>query len=238
MRFAEKFLNEMFSSRQIFWGAFTQDQWRHSYFDNVVCAILKCARCISGVRSSILLISRGFYQEAGAVFRMVHEFWQEITFILSANGRKYWKFMRDFYVEEFSDFSNISETQVKRARIASKDVQRSLERILRKEGDRTAYDDGSSRIFSAYSGYVHGAYPHIMEMVRGQPAQISCGFKVIPQRERALWRDCISYSYRTLGAAELISFIMDNHRANWALNQMRVNFERTFPDVVSPVTKA
>jgi hypothetical protein len=123
--------------------------------------VQKLARVVSGLHAARLLLENGFLQEQAAVHRMLDEFHEDIVFLAFAVIRErtplHQRYLDAFYKEEFND--TVSRRKI-RAYIARLD----LGGIDPSRGVTL-----SRTIHSLYSGFVHGASPHIMDMVEGDP---------------------------------------------------------------------
>jgi hypothetical protein len=73
--------------------------------------VQKCARLISGLNASLVLLRAGYVQELGAVFRMLDEFNEDILFLCQAirDGqltKLHDDYLDFFYQEEFDNPDN------------------------------------------------------------------------------------------------------------------------------------
>ena len=149
-------------------------RFRHREQSIILAAYLKAVRIVSALNASLVLLEHGFIEELGVLFRTIDEFLADMVFLLSpqADGgvdKDQIKFLDDFYQEEFSDPKNPFMSEQKRNRVPRRKVYAALGKIT---GDIVNPSDGAElhrTLSQAMSGFVHGAYPHIMELYGGNP---------------------------------------------------------------------
>jgi hypothetical protein len=133
--------------------------------------IQKLARMVSGLHAAQLLLENGLLQEQSAVHRMLDEFHEDILFLAVAVIRKeltphHQKYLEAFYQEEF-DASTAIESSQDRPMVSRKKIRAYVARVM--DTDPSTVVALSHTIHSGYSGFIHGASPHIMDMVEGNP---------------------------------------------------------------------
>ena len=136
--------------------------------------IQKLARIVSGLYAALTLLENGFIQEQAALQRMLEEFQEDVTFLANA---VIWndftdlhrRYLDAFYEEEFDKPDDpVSSTQ-KRPMVPRDKIRAFIARI-EDSGLDTSRGVALTRMLSkAYSGYIHGASPQIMEMYGGNP---------------------------------------------------------------------
>lgn len=130
--------------------------------------VQKMARAVSSLRAACLLHSQGFFQEQAAIQRMVDEASEDALFLAfgAINGiaTLHEEFLRSFYLEEFADPSRPLETKIPRPQIRRSKIHAFIVRAQGGTLDTSTADAAMQSIHKTYSGYVHGASPHIMEM--------------------------------------------------------------------------
>ena len=137
--------------------------------------IQKLARIVSGLHAARLLMTHGFVQEQGTLQRMLDEFNKDVTFlahgVISGNTTElHQEYLAAFYEEEFDNpESSIASTQ-KRPMIPRQKIRAYLSRIAG-ELDQSSGVEVMRTVQKVYSGFVHGASPHIMDMYVGEPPQ-------------------------------------------------------------------
>jgi hypothetical protein len=146
---------------------------RYRYVENSIqqAMILKLARYESGLYSARILLNNGMLQEQGVIQRTLDEFFEDIVFltygIKSEITDLHTRFLRAFFQEEFDDSSR--KISLKRDMIPRKKIRAYIANLQGPTLDVSEGVELSKSIYSAYSGYVHGAAPHILEMYGGQP---------------------------------------------------------------------
>lgn len=150
--------------------------FRHDKYDDVLMSYLKCVRCASLLRASAMLLRGGFYQEIGILSRCVAEAGEDVMFLSTPLGddgavsEHQKRLVEEFFLEEFEDPTKTLNTQNKRHRVPRDVVLAGIARI-KGIGLNPSDAKAVSRVpHFGLSGYVHGAYPHIMELF-GCPAK-------------------------------------------------------------------
>ena len=152
------------------------DEFVFRYKDQTVhqALVQKLARYISGLHAARLLLSKGFMQEQGAMQRILDELQEDILFlaysvILNKKTDDHVRYLTAFYEEEFDLASGLPTTQ-RRPMVPRKKIRAYLANVGGLNDPHGAANT-SRTVSKAYSGYVHAASPHIMDMYGGQPPQ-------------------------------------------------------------------
>lgn len=166
--------------------------------------IQKLARVVSGLYAAQILLESGFLQEQGAIHRMLDEIVEDIVFLsfgaINEVTKLHQNFLNDFYEEEFDKPENpISSTQ-KRPMIPRKKIRAYIARMEGSGLDPSTGTALTNTLSKAYSGFVHGASPHIMDMYGGNPPHFHvAGMRGTPrflEHQHDLW----NYFYRGICA--------------------------------------
>lgn len=185
--------------------------FRHEDKDDLLLSWLKCVRAVSSLNASMELLSRGYVQEIGALCRCIDEFCQDVMFLatpLGDNGpsEQQKRMVEEFFQEEFSDYEN-PLASADRNRVPRTKVLSGISRIKGQPVNPSDAQRMHEVLNSTYSGYVHGAYPHIMEMYgvnKSGGRYYTNGFLGTPRVEE--WTEYLSnYFGRTLIAVEVVS---------------------------------
>ena len=192
--------------------------------------IQKSARLISGLNASLILLEHGFIQELGVIFRTIDEFKEDIFFLCEAIRNNeitdlHKEFLEYFYMEEFDKPDNPLLSEQKRPSIPRKKILAAISGI--KENDLNPSD--SQEIFrtinKAYSGYVHGASNHILEMYGGQPPKFYLsGMSGTPRINESV-KDCWNYIYRGLISIMMVALSFGQNELIKELYEFRDYFE-------------
>lgn len=130
-------------------------------------ALQKMARYLSGLKAITILLSHRMLQEDGVIKRTLDELGEDIMFLLMkpqtpqevALQKKY---LDGFYQEVFDEGVAAIDSTKRRKSVRRSEVQNYIQR--RTVGVPPKSERASPLIYHVYSGYVHGASPHIMEM--------------------------------------------------------------------------
>lgn len=141
--------------------------------------LLKAVRAVSGLNAALSLAEKGFNQEICVLIRTIVECTSHIEFILAGfeEGELGAK-QREFLDAYFSDFRRNEVADFRRAKL----VQKNVHDVVGNKMDKNFHEiehvenptvSGASQkmsnIYLAYSNYVHGRYPEIMDMYGGSP---------------------------------------------------------------------
>lgn len=147
--------------------------------------IQKLARYIMSLKSAHILLEHGYLQDQATVQRVMDEIQEDIAFlgygiIFNEFTKHHEVYLAAFYQEEFDLETgkplNPDKPMVPRAKIRAF--------LARMQGEPES--SNSAKIISkAYSGYVHAASPHIMDLYYGNPPR----FQVNGILSSPLWSD-------------------------------------------------
>jgi hypothetical protein len=154
-------------------------QSRHENLTESLVCYLKGVKAVSTLNACVVLLRQGFTQEIGALCRMVDDFFNEILFLLVPQGENGFspdqvKFLEAFFQEEL-DADNLLRSTQKRDTVSARTIHASIGRLAEGELNPSDTQELFRTTHQALSGYVHGAYPHIMEMFGGEPAHFHMG---------------------------------------------------------------
>ena len=164
--------------------------------------IQKLARVVSGLHAARLLLENGLLQEQAAVQRMLDEFHEDILFlayavILNDHTPLHQKYLDAFYQEEFDAPSALESTQ-KRQMVSREKIRAYVARAELAGADPSTGVELSRTINKGYSGYVHGAYPHVMDMFGGNPPQFHVHGMQGTERQEEHRYDLWNYFFRSI----------------------------------------
>ncbi len=162
----------------------------------------KLARTISGLHAINVLLAQGLFQEQGMVQRALDEIDEDIAFLSLGVVRgeltqRHQAYLDYFYAEEFDNPSDIMASHSSRGMLKREKIRAYVSRALWGEDSSRANVVGKV-ITKAYSGFVHAASPHIMDMYGGMPPRfdISGEFRNLRREENA--NDALNYFLRAL----------------------------------------
>ena len=141
--------------------------------DSLAC-YLKGVKAVSTLNASLVLLRSGYTQEVGALCRMVDEACNEILFLIkpeneNALSKSQEQFLDSFYQEEFNDFKDILKAHNPRHTVPSQKIHASIAKTMAASINPSDGQAMTSVVQKTLSGYIHGAYPQIMEMYGGNP---------------------------------------------------------------------
>ncbi|MGA2384692.1 MAG: hypothetical protein ABSG61_14790 [Gemmatimonadales bacterium] len=142
--------------------------WRYPEEAPLQVIAVKTARVVSGLNACIHLIHAGHFVETAVLLRTVDDFLDEITFLLEAHqSGSPTTAQRDFMANFFAETVQASEEMLKDQRgpdrAKRKHVRAAQGRYL-EPGNPDHVRRMALAIDSGWDGYVHGAYPHSMEL--------------------------------------------------------------------------
>jgi hypothetical protein len=137
--------------------------------------VQKLARMISGLHAIKGLLELGLFQEQGVIQRVVDEIEEDISFLSLAVIHSdvtalHAEYLRYFYAEEFTDTDNIVDSHASRGMIRREKIRAYIHSKATLENNSQRANTVGKVMTKAYSGYVHAASPHIMDMYGGWPA--------------------------------------------------------------------
>jgi hypothetical protein len=161
--------------------------------------VQKLARLVSSLDASRILMTHGFVQEQAAMQRILDELEEDIMFLSFGIIFGKWTSLHDnflaaFFEEEFDANSAIESTQ-KRPMIPRKKIRSWIASM----GDGLDPSRGvelTRTRSKAYSGYVHAASPHIMDMYGGNPQRFHMRGMLSTPRHAEHRADLWNYYYR------------------------------------------
>ncbi len=165
--------------------------------------IQKLARLVTGLKAISALNQAGFLQEQAALQRTLDEFEEDISFlcfgiIFGEITDLHRKYLEAFYEEEFDDpKSSIRSTQ-KRPMIRRNKIRAFVSRDRGAGYDQSSTIEIGRTLSKAYSGYIHGASPQLMELYFGNPLRFQLsGGTGSPFYDDYL-DDLLNYYYRSM----------------------------------------
>ena len=176
--------------------------------------IQKIARYISGLNASLLLLEAGFTQELGAIFRTLDEFQEDITFLsLPIVGglektATHEKYLEQFFQEEFDNLENPILSTQKRDTVPRKKIRAIIADAGKNNLNPHDAREVSRTISQAYSGYVHGASGHILEMVGGNPLRYFLSGMAGTPRQAEFTYNYWDYAFRGLISVVLVAKVL------------------------------
>ena len=179
-----------------------------------------------------MLLRHGHVQEVGALCRMVDDFCNEIFFLLRPQGvddfsEDQIRFIENFYQEEFDRPDNPLASKQKRTTVPVKKIHATFAKLSKEELNPSDAQELLHTAHQTFSGYIHGAYPHIMEMFGGNPPEFHMtGMLGTPRIEE--WRSqIVGYVHRLIIASVFVARKLDVTDMEKPLRKLLVDFEKT-----------
>lgn len=144
-------------------------QW-YRYPDEELTQVIavKAARAVSGLNATFSLIVLGFSVEAAVLLRTVDDFLDEIAFLIEGHesgtptaDQK--RFKELFFKETIVPAEQMRERPDRADRVKKRSIRAAKGRLIQ-PGNPDEVQKHASAIDHTFDGYVHGAYPHSMEL--------------------------------------------------------------------------
>jgi hypothetical protein len=171
--------------------------------------ILKLVRVISNLSAAQLLLDSGYVTEQAALQRMLDEGHDDISFLALAlidgtTSELHKIYLEAFWQEEFDTADPLKSTQ-KRPSVQRKKINAWLARHPSFGSDPSSGVAATTTVYKAYSGYIHGASQHILEMYGGEPARFHMTGLLGTPRHQDHAGDLLNYYYRSIAAIGIVS---------------------------------
>ncbi|MBR1232480.1 hypothetical protein [Bradyrhizobium sp. AUGA SZCCT0182] len=175
--------------------------------------VQKLARLISGLHSVEALLERGLFQEQGIMQRGLDEIEEDIWFLALAviNSDitdRHMEYLRYFYAEEFSDQNDVVGSRLSRGMVKRDKIRAYVHGSSLSGAELERAKDVGRTISKAYSGYVHAASPHIMDMYFPEGFDVSGTWK--HHRYPSHKRDARNVYYRAITAMAVSAKAFDD----------------------------
>jgi hypothetical protein len=196
--------------------------------------VQKLARTVSGLHSVDLLLAAGFIQEVGALQRVLDELNEDIQFlalgVIYDDIRKlHDRYLKAFYLEEF-DADYESSKAEPREMVPRKKIRAYLANSEASGPDPSTGIKAAKDIGNTYSGYIHAASPHVMDMYGGQPAHFHVQGMLNTPRMEEHEDDLWNYFYRGLLATLFAAKAFGEDKLFDQLREIRDQLDATRED--------
>lgn len=197
--------------------------------------VQKLARLVSTLRAARLLMHHGYVQEQAVLQRVLDELEEDVTFlsygvIRGENTDLLRAYLDAFYEEEFDADSALESTQ-KRPMPPRKKIQAYIAGVDGGLLDPSTAIEVSRTIHKTYSGYVHGASPHIMDMYGGNPARFHMSGMLGTPRHEDHRDDLWNYFYRGAMAFGFAAKAFGDDELFHRIHQFVGEFERQSEEI-------
>lgn len=156
------------------WTYLHGDNRAHRYIERQArqALVLKSVRLLSALRAGWVLLQNGLVLDAGASMRALDEVDSDIMFIAGPLVFQYPpeprhdQYLAEFFQEEFDHPDPLQATQ-RRNRVSRRDIRAYVARTYNAGLPVSQVVAVTETIDAAFSGYVHGAAVHIMDVYDG-----------------------------------------------------------------------
>lgn len=141
--------------------------------------IMKLARLATSLNAARVLLGAGLLQDQGATQRVIDELNEDVCYLSLGLIRDEWptwhdRYLAEFWQEEFDAATAMQSTQ-RRDRVPREKVRAFIAKFEEGGFDQSTKVSVTATVAKTYSGYVHGAGSHIMEMYFGDPPHFHVG---------------------------------------------------------------
>jgi len=190
--------------------------------------IQKLARNISGLNAIDLLLVNGFVQEQGVLQRTLDEIHEDILFLAIAVTNDKITDRHKQYLEAFYDDPVLrAGSHVERFRKPNLLPRKKIHAYVRRVMHGETHDPHQIEevVSAAYSGYVHAASPHIMDMYGGDPPYFHVAGMASTERIAGHVHDAWNYFYRGLLSTAAVAKVFGDAPLVKALYEYTAKFE-------------
>lgn len=206
--------------------------------------VLKLARIVTGLYSAILLHRNGFFQEQGVLQRVLDELCEDANFLLYAVIRNevtdlHKRYLAAFFEEEFDAARPTIDAPQKRPMIKRQNIRSYLTDVdaqglssMGQKANPAEIGKPSRTLSKAYSGFVHAAAPHVMDMYGGRPPKFYTRGMLGTPRELECAADLWNYFFRAILAFTLAARAFGDRECDEFLVGMRKEFEAASHEIL------
>jgi hypothetical protein len=218
-------------------------EWfRYKQQNDVLLCFLKGIKIVSTLNAAVILLEKGFNQEVGALCRIVDDCCNDVMFMcLNLQGepdKQKMQFFNDFFQEEFDDVRNPLDSRRKREPVRRKAIHAAFGNAAKGILNPSDSQKAQYVIHGAMSGYIHGAYPHIMELYSGSPPTFHMEGVKGTERECEIDQHFSGTVHRAIMTSELVSkrignpIIVENIRATLLKFESDFNYKIEDPNML------
>lgn len=192
--------------------------------------VMKLARLTAALHSLLVLHQIGQLQDLGAIQRIVDEQNEDICFLCYSviKGEltpRHDEFLKEFWQEEMKNVGTPQMRSIPRHRVPREQIRAYLANLPENGLNQSAAVQVTNLIGKAFSGYIHGAGSHIMELYGGEPAY----FHVEGMVGTPFWMDQVenqqNYFHRSINAFGLAALAFGRNELCETIRAFRQDFE-------------
>jgi len=192
--------------------------------------VLKLALIQSTLRAALILLQQGYTLQQAMLQRVIDEASEDVWFLALAviNGARsplHDRYLEAFWAEEFDDPERLLMSHKSRDMVSRDKIRAFIPRVAGAK-DTSTPNQITKVLSKVYSGFVHGAAPHIMEMYGGAPPRFHTrgmlNTPLMDGYEKDLW----NYMYRALLAHVVAAKLFGSQAHVDSLTQHKRRFEQ------------
>ena len=205
--------------------------FRYKEKDIYQAIILKLARAQSAVRAAYVLLKNGFLIEQAILHRAIDETNEDIIFLVYAVTNDtltdlHKRLLDAFWEEEIDESGNMIDSKQKRPMIPRKKIRAYVADVEKDLLEPSRSIELSRTISKTYSGFVHGASPHIMDMYGGNPPHFHTKGLLGTPRMQEYADDLWNYMYRTFLSHIVVAKALGAEKHVEILTKYKLMFEK------------
>ena len=192
--------------------------------------VMKLALIQSTLRAAMLLLQNGYVMQQAMLHRVIDEANEDILFLVYAATNSgltplHERYLLAFWAEEFGDIDPPTDSHKSREMVPRKKIRAFLAEVDGKESNPSRTVDVTKVISKIYSGFIHGAAPHIMESYFGNPPHFHTHGMVSTPRIEEYTDDLWNYMYRGFLSHIFVAKAFGAEKHVEALIQKKKQFE-------------
>lgn len=217
--------------RPLFIAEEDRPRFRFATRNSQVIQVLKAVRVVSGFHAYVHLLGGGFTQEAGVIIRSVYECLEDIQFLDEAqsssaptSGQR--EFQDNFFAEgDFVVDDFLAGRVEPHKRATRREKRAAVARLLGTFSSPEITRRRLEAIAGGLDGYVHAAYPHIMELYSATTQNEGFHMRGMPQRIDEMVRYLASIVHLALNCVAKLLLDTNYHREADELLDIRKKLE-------------
>jgi len=205
--------------------------FRYAEHDDVLLSMLKCVRAVTSLNAALVLLRAGYVHEVYALCRIVDEANEDVWFMAAPGGKDgeatkdQQRFFEEFFQEEFSDEVGLLKSQQPRDRVSRQKIRAGIAKWMGQAGNPSDAIAIDRTLYQAFSGYVHGAYVHIMDSYGGvPPGHFHMHGMMGTPRIGECGDQLKHYVFRAICAAEIVAVRLQDDAIRERLRRLRESF--------------
>lgn len=188
----------------------TYPRFRYAMLSDSLACFLKGAKVVSTLNAALILYRHAYPQEVASLCRMADDFLNEIMFILVPQDgeevdQSQRQFLENFFQEEFDEPGDPLGSEQKRKTVPTKKIHAAFGKLVADEINPSDSQTMLRTVQQTLSGYIHGAYPHIMELYGGNPPRFHLSGTPNSPTTAGWEKQLIGYVYRAIMVTVLVA---------------------------------